>query len=50
MSLMYKFIVDMWKQGRVDEAYVLYQLEKKRITQEEADIILAMPQNPITQP
>lgn len=50
MSLMYKFIVDMWKQRRVDEAYVLYQLEKKRITQEEADTILATPQNPITQP
>ena len=47
MSLMYKFIVDMWKQRRVDEAYVLYQLEKGRITQEEADTILSMPQNPI---
>lgn len=45
MSLMYAFILSMWKQRRVDEAYVNYQVEMKRITQEEADTILATPQN-----
>lgn len=47
MSLMYNFVLSMWKQRRVDEAYVNYQLEMKRITQEEANEILSTPQNVI---
>lgn len=47
MSLMYNFILSMWKQRRVDEAYVNYQVEMKRITQEEADTILSTPQNAV---
>lgn len=47
MSLMYPFILRMWKERRVDEAYVLYQYEMNRITEEEKDTILATPQNPI---
>lgn len=47
MSIMYTFVLKMWKERRVDEAYVIYQVEKKRLTQAEADDILATPQNPI---
>lgn len=47
MSLMYSFVLSMWKQRRCDEAYVMFQVEKIRLTQEEADAILATPQNPI---
>lgn len=47
MSLMYTFVLNMWKQRRVDEAYVVYQAEMKRITEEEKDTILATPQNTI---
>lgn len=47
MSLMYNFALRMWKERRVDEAYILYQVEMGRLTQEEADAILATPQNPI---
>lgn len=46
MSLMYRFVLRIWVEGRADEAYVLYQVEMKRITQAEADAILATPQNP----
>lgn len=47
MSVMYPFVLKMWKERRCDEAYVLYQVEAKRLKQEEADAILATPQNPI---
>ena len=47
MSLMYRFVLQMWQQRRVDEAYVQYQVEMGRITQAEAETILATPQNPI---
>lgn len=47
MSLMYNFVLSMWKQRRCDEAYVYFQVEKERLAQEEADAILATPQNPI---
>jgi len=48
MSLMYNFVLSMWKQRRCDEVYINYQVEMKRITQEEADAILATPQNLIS--
>lgn len=48
MSLMYNFALSMWKQRRVDEAYILFQVERSRLTQDEADTILATPQNPVT--
>ena len=47
MSIMYKFVLKMWMERRVDEAYVVYQVEVGRLTQAEADAILATPQNPI---
>lgn len=47
MSIMYPFVLKMWKEQRCDESYVLYQVDAKRLTQEEADDILATPQNPI---
>lgn len=47
MSLMYNFAMKMWKERRVDEAYILYQVEVGRLTQEEADQIIATPQNPL---
>ena len=47
MSLMYKFVLQMWVQRRCDEAYVLYQYEMGRITEAEKDTILSTPQNPI---
>lgn len=47
MSLMYNFALKMWKERRVDEAYIQYQVEVKRLTQEEVGAILATPQNPI---
>ncbi|MGX8177417.1 hypothetical protein ACWS7L_07975 [Exiguobacterium artemiae] len=47
MSLMYRFVLSMWVQRRVDEAYVLYQVEMNRITQAEGETILSTPQNPL---
>ena len=47
MSIMYKFVLRMWKERRCDEAYVLFQVEEGRLTQAEADAILATPQNPL---
>lgn len=47
MSLMYNFALRMWKERRVDEAYILYQVEVGRLTQAEADTILATAQNPL---
>lgn len=47
MSLMYNFALKMWKERRVDEAYILYQVEVGRLTQAEADAIIATSQNPI---
>lgn len=44
MSIMYKFAQRMWREGRVDEAYILYQVEVGRLTQPEADAILGTPQ------
>ena len=45
MSLMYNFALKMWRERRVDEAYILYQVEVGRLTQAEADAIIATPQN-----
>lgn len=41
---MYRFTLQMWQEGRVDEAYITYQVEKKRLTQAEADAIMSTPQ------
>ena len=50
MSIMYRFVLKMWKERRVDEAYVLYQVEAGRLTKAEAEAILATPQDPIPEP
>ncbi|MDA5561939.1 hypothetical protein PJK55_14465 [Exiguobacterium sp. MMG028] len=46
---MYKFALQMWQQRRVDEAYLMYQVEMGRLTQAEVEAILASPQNPIVE-
>lgn len=43
MSLAYNFILNMYVMGRVDEAFVNKQVADGRITQEEANMILATP-------
>ena len=43
-SLAYAFILNMWIMKRVDESFVNKQVRDGRITQEEADMILATPQ------
>lgn len=47
MSLMYNFALRMWKERRVDEAYILYQVEVGRLSQAEVDTILATLQKPL---
>ena len=49
MSLMYNFALKMWRERRVDEAYILYQVEVGRLTQEEAKAVIASPQNLIVE-
>ena len=44
-SLSYAFILNMWIMGRVDEVFVNAQVRMNRLTQDEADMILATPQN-----
>lgn len=46
---MYKFALQMWQQRRIDEAYLMYQVEMRRLSQAEVDAILAPPQNPIVE-
>lgn len=43
-SLAYAFILNMWIMRRVDQAFIEKQVRDGRITQEEADMILATPQ------
>lgn len=40
----YVFFLNMWIMRRVDEAYLLVQVEKERLTQEEYEMIIATPQ------
>lgn len=45
-SLVYDFVRNMWVDGRVDAAFVEFQVEMGRLTRAEADEILALPQKP----
>ena len=40
---MFNFLKDMWVMGRINEDYLKKRVEKKQITQEEYDKIVAMP-------
>ncbi len=42
----YNFFLNMWIMRKVDEAYLLLQVEKGRLTQEEYEMIIATPQIP----
>jgi hypothetical protein len=44
MSDMYAFLLNMWIMKKVDEEYLKVQVVKRRITQEEYDMIVATPQ------
>lgn len=44
-SLAYDFMLHMWRMGRVNEAFIRAQVALKRLTVEEADIILTTQQN-----
>lgn len=44
-SLMYAFLLNMWMMDRVDEPFIRAQVTRNFITQEEADMIIATPQN-----
>lgn len=44
-SLCYNFILNMWIMNRVNEHFVNTQVRFKRITQDEADMILSTPRN-----
>lgn len=44
-SLVYPFVLNMWIMGAVDETFVNGQVRLNRLTQEEADMIMATPQN-----
>lgn len=41
---MYGFLLNMWIMRRIDEAYLNNMVAKGRITQEEKQMILTMPQ------
>ncbi|PTQ84794.1 hypothetical protein C8U37_107162 [Trichococcus patagoniensis] len=44
MSNMYGFLLNMWIMGKIDEDYLIAQVAKRRITEEEKAMILATPQ------
>lgn len=44
-SLAYNFILNMWVMNRIDETFINGQVGLNRLTQEEADMIMATPQN-----
>ena len=44
-SLSYAFILNMWVMKNIDEAFIIGQMNRGRITQEEVDMILTTPQN-----
>lgn len=44
-SLMYAFLLNMWMMKRVDEAFINNQVQRGFITGDEANMILATPQN-----
>lgn len=41
---MYQFLLNMWIMKRCDEAYLQKRVDKKQITQEEYNMIVATPQ------
>lgn len=42
---MYQFLCNMWIMRRIDELYLNKVVDRKWITEEEKDMILATPQN-----
>ena len=42
--MVYTFLLNMWIMRKVDEVYLQGQVDKKRITVEERDMIIATPQ------
>lgn len=43
---MYQFLANMWIMRKVDEQYLYAMVDKGYITQEEKDMIIAIPQVP----
>lgn len=41
---MYAFLLNMWINKRIDEAFLIKQVAKGRITEAEKELILATPQ------
>lgn len=44
-SLAYNFVLNMWIMNRIDKDFVDFQVKMNRLTQDEADMIMATPQN-----
>jgi len=44
-SLAYNFILNMWVMNRIDETFLNGQVRLNRLTQDEADMIMATLQN-----
>lgn len=42
--MVYTFLLNMWIMKKIDENYLQGQVDKKRITVEEMDMIIATPQ------
>ena len=42
--MVYTFLLNMWLMRKVDERYLQGQVDRKRLTLEEKDMILASPQ------
>lgn len=43
---MYPFLLNMWIMKKVDESFLQEQVTRGRITQQEYDLIVAIPQLP----
>lgn len=41
--MLYSFLLNMWIMGKVDEDYLQGQVNRKRITTEEREMIMATP-------
>lgn len=41
---MYAFLLNMWMMGKIDEVYLGEMVIRKRITEQEKDMIIATPQ------
>lgn len=42
--MVYTFLLNMWIMKKVDDVYLQGQVDRKRITAEERDMIIATPQ------